>query len=119
MNQSKYAELVFALQQQTLGGKVDWRPEDATSIKPGKFACTLGKFTISFFTTRNDNGELDYILAISDQYGAEIDRVSDVDLRTHMDSSYSFMQDFYKEVRQQALGVDKALNALISELKSL
>ena len=114
--EEKILKLVEGLLAKTKSGDVVW---ERTS-SPDVFQAAFPSYTVRVSTRRSENQleALDYVVSILDEAGTTIERASDVDLTKALGgvSAYQLMQELYALARRQALGVDGALDTLLSEL---
>ena len=109
--------LVERLAVKTAEGRLVW---ESTSGK-GVFQTSLPKYTVRISEEPNRHTEgMDYVMSIHDSSGSNIERVSDVDLAPTAgakgEDAFSVMRGLYKEAKRAALGVDKAVDEIITAL---
>ncbi len=113
-----YPQMVYLVQKlyrRTDDGSVEW---EATEIE-GVFQAPFPEYTVRLSMQSPDGhvpGSEDYVLSIFDARGLEIEEVSDVDLAEDLADSYEVMRHLYRAARRKAMGVDQALDSLLSSL---
>ncbi len=116
MDIDKIKKLVVMLHQKTLDGKVKW---EKTS-KVGLFLATFSGSSVRMFTKENEDSpeDLDYYLTIYNAQGDRVEVVSDILLQRADEKfgGYKLLSETYEMARRIALGVDDAIDALLSEL---
>jgi|HubBroStandDraft_6_1064221.scaffolds.fasta_scaffold2912755_1 hypothetical protein len=107
--EEKTLQLVQRLYSKTKSGEMAW--ERTTGA--GVYQVAFPNYTVKVSARGSD-----YVITILDESGSVLESVSDVDLaKASKDTkaAYQWMSDLY-ESRRQALGVDSALDSLLSEL---
>jgi len=113
-----YPQMVYLVQKlyrRTDDGSVEW---EETEIE-GVFQAPFPEYTVRLSMQSPDGhvpGSEDYVLSIFDARGLEIEEVSDVDLAEDLADSYEVMRHLYRAARRKAMGVDQALDSLLSSL---
>jgi O-succinylbenzoate synthase len=113
MEYKKIAKLVVSLHQKTIDGKLNWEQTD----KRGIFQLSLPNYAIRFWMRSKGEQAADYIISIYDSEGNLVEQASDVDLKNDLSKSYEIMKGMYELARRKAMGVDKALDDIISQLE--
>ncbi len=123
MTEQKLWELIKKICHQTQEGKITW---DAT-VSKNRFQTAFPKFTVEIgeYETSGQYGEesMDYRLTINDESGKALESISDVDVQTKITPTlppgraFATMRDLYNNARRRALGVDAAIDALLSSLE--
>ena len=122
MTDEKSLELIQSLHRRTLQNKVAW----VAGTNDRTFTTSFGDFKLEIQMTpdRDYQDEPDYAVVIRDANGSEIETISNVTLRPMMDrttaeglSPYAVLEETFKVARRKALGFDKALDLILSELK--
>ena len=97
-------------------GKVSW---EITADK-GSYQASFPSYAVRLFARENDryaDQEVDYVLTIHDESGEMVDEITDTALReSGFDEAYKKMGHLYNEARRKAMGVDKVIEDLLSEL---
>lgn len=110
MTNDKYYALVDRLISKTNQEAVDWKE----SGFPNGFQVSFPNYSLILSEQEDDVGSVDYVVRIIDSNGTVIDRFSDADLGGEY---FSRMSELYQRARRQSLGVDKALDEILSELE--
>ena len=65
-----------------------------------------------------DNDQYDYVVEIYDGAGELIDSFDDIDMRefAFKPNAFRYMDELYVTVRRTAMGTDKAIDIILSEL---
>lgn len=111
----KQLKMVQLLLLHSKGGDLDWKPtanKDTMSVTFEK-ASVLLKQTPS----REVPDEYDYMIRVVNDDGVVIESFSDVDLGEG--EAYRWMNEMFNLARRKALGVDSALDSIISELEDI
>ncbi|QQS36834.1 MAG: hypothetical protein IPM56_02420 [Ignavibacteriales bacterium] len=114
MEKNKLITLVEKLSSRSIKGELDWEQTD----KEGIFQLTLAKYTIriSAHTSEEDPTSLDIFLTIYNEEGTLIERTVDYDLKNDIQNSYQVFKEIYNNARRKAMGVDKALDDILTSL---
>jgi len=113
-----YPQMVYLVQQlyrRTDDGRVEW---EETEIE-GVFQAAFPEHTVRLSMHLLDGyvpGSEDYVLSIFNTRGLKIEEVSDTDLAEDLADSYEVMKHLYRAARRKAMGVDQALNSILSAL---
>ena len=110
MEQNKIATLINLLVVRSQAGKLLWEK----TIDEGVFQTTLGGYTVRLSPRhrRGVFGDERYVLIeINNAEGELIEEVSDTDVNSND------LWSLYEIARRQAMGVDAALDTIISELE--
>lgn len=116
MNGDKLARLVARLAEKTLAGEIAW---EKTS-KAGVFQSNFPEYVVRILSRESQDypNDFDYIVRIYDQAGDMVEEAEDRGLvKGGWDEAYATMKNMYVAARKQAFGVDKAIDALLSELE--
>jgi len=109
-------ELIKRLLASSAKGKVDWEP----TVNEGVYQAAFADFSVQ---VRVRTGQLsdDYGLQIYDREGRLMEDVWDTDLDSSSAGSANLerMRALYTVARRRALGVDEALDKILSELEPL
>jgi len=113
MASGKYWTLVRRLNAETLRGKITW---EQTS-EHGTYQASFAGFTI--ILAEDDAPRMQY-MRILNPNGEVMEVVTDEDIDGPHQSAhhpaYDMMSDTYKLARRQAMGVEKALDAILGDL---
>jgi L-asparaginase II len=107
--------LVQKLYRRTDDGDVEW---EETEIE-GVFQAAFPEYTIRLSMETPDGhvrASEDYVLTIFNSRGLKIEEVADVDLAEDLVESYEVMKHLYGAARRKAMGVEQALDSLLSAL---
>ena len=109
---SKLAKFIERLYNNTLEGKVRW---DETS-QEDVFQLSFPDYTLKIYDDRDSTGNTLYILQILNEEGKVIEDISDEDIQDQLTNAFSTMQSLFERARSQAMGLDKALDDIMSYL---
>ncbi len=115
--EEKILKLVQGLLAKTKSGDVIW---ERTS-SPNVFQAAFPRYTVKI-SERGDGSEpllVNYVVSILDESGTVIERASyldDLAKKFPQMNNSGLMKELYSVARRQALGVDSALDTLLSEL---
>lgn len=109
MSDSKIVRLIQGIVRQTNAGKIDWEVTESEEV----FQASFPNYSIRLSYTTSNMGT-DYWLTIMNDEGLVIESVSDVQIKSELEGSYRIMEGLYSDARRVALGVDKALDDLLS-----
>lgn len=108
MASEKYVQLVNRLLAKTDEGKLEWRE----TAWPDTMQVSFPNYSITLAETHSD-GELGYVGHILNSEGRTVDSFSDEDLREGLGQ----MAELYLKARRQALGGERALDEILSQLR--
>jgi hypothetical protein len=119
---SKQVDLIKSLIKNTVRGKANWKG----TVDPHIFLLSFPKYSVTFSeessTMPEAGSEPDYVIRIVNLEGNIVEEVRDWDsslknaFTPGTESAFSTMQDFYKDVKRQALGFNEAYDYLLKEL---
>ena len=114
---NKIAKLIKQLHKQTVEGKIAWQK----TLDDGVFQAGFPNYTLKLLRRRNESDwtEFDYLIRILDTEGEIIEEVADTELDTaELDrvDAFNMMKELYAVARRISMGVDKALDSILSEL---
>ncbi|EJN18241.1 hypothetical protein [Pseudomonas sp. GM80] len=109
MTDSKIVRIIKGVDRQTKSGKIDWEITETENV----FQASFPNYSIRLSYDELEFGN-DYWLTIINNEGIVIESVSDVKLKDEFEGAYKFMESLYANARRVALGVDKALDDLLS-----
>jgi hypothetical protein len=111
--QRRLAELLI---QKTANGEIDWKETAEATVFQVSFATT----TLQISTRWNQEaGEPDYLVSLLNEVGTVVDSFSDNDLQdklTPPGTWFRRMEGLFHSARRSALGSDKILDDILSEL---
>ncbi len=118
----KLATLAHALYQRTLKGEIDWE----VTVSDGVYQASFSNYSIKILLEKSKSvpDVEDVRISVFDQNGAEIESFTDVDIAdewkkrfSHVSDSFDGMQGTYEIARRSALGTEKAIDQILSELE--
>ena len=113
MADEKVLKLIRRLHEKTSSGQIQWSktlkddvyqaafPEYAVRVRPG---------------SSGFQGPESYILELYDSGGSLIESVYDSDFGEKAPFAYKLLNETYTTARRQAMGLDKAIDAILEEL---
>lgn len=104
---SKPARFVTLLYEKTLNGELNWEPTETEDV----YQCAFPNYSV-----RISERGADYVVTIYNEQGTVIEEMTDVTLKDEIDNSFEKMRQIYDTARRVAMGVDKALDDLLSYL---
>ena len=113
-----YPQMVYLMQKlyrRTDAGSVQWEETDIEGV----FQAPFPEYTVCLSMQSPDGhvpGSEDYVLSILNARGLKIEEVSDVDLAEDLADSYEVIRHLYRAARRKAMGVDQALDSILSSL---
>lgn len=112
---SKHVGLIARLHQRTLDGDLAWEE----TAEEGVYQLAFPDYAMRF-SRRWDRDEscFDYVLSIHNDEGTLIEEVTDATILQQLPNAYRIMEETYETARRTAMGVEKALDALIARLDS-
>jgi len=125
--EEKMWNLISKLDEMTGKEKLDWK----TTQGKRSFQVDFEKFTVRISEEdRPQEGEdydqivQDYVISVFDGTGTLVERASDVTIQTSLKTlapgkAFQTMRKLYDRARRFALGVDEALDSLLTSLKEL
>ena len=117
MSDARLIKMIRLLQQRTDDKKISWEE----TIHDNTYQSAFPTYTIQIGQYPNEDSfgkTIDYFIRILDEYNKVIEEATDVDLKNEVEYSYNIMGNLYRSARRQAMGVDKALDSILSELES-
>ena len=123
MTEEKLIEFVTKLEAKTLSGNVKWEETAATDV----FQATLSSFVIRICRSEARDGSTDLEIDLVSKDGTIIESLSDGQflrmVRKYQSAgallevnAHGVMESIFTSARRMALGVDKALDDVLSEL---
>ncbi|TET14545.1 MAG: hypothetical protein E3J81_06515 [Dehalococcoidia bacterium] len=113
MSYPKMVYLVQRLYRRTDAEGMEW---EETEIE-GVFQAAFPEYSVRLSMQLLDGhvlGSEDYVLSIFSARGLKIEEVSDVDLAEDLADSYEVMKHLYGTARRKAMGVDQAIDLILS-----
>ena len=111
MEQIKLVKILGLLLAKTEAGDLGWE-----EINPKEYLCAFGESGIVIEHTESGLGENLLFLAIRNDEGREVERISDEDFPANADA-YKKMSRLWNLARSNALGTDKLLDDLLDVLE--
>lgn len=111
----KLAKIIVKLLERTKAGSVPWEETGKQEV----FQAAFPGYTIQVFSRENENDPdvLDYVVRIVNEEGNVLEEVADPELSDVMEKPLETMKELYAVARRSALGVDEALNRILSSLE--
>jgi hypothetical protein len=114
MAADKYQQLVERLASKTDQREVVWKEAAGSDT----FQVSFANYSLTLSVSQNRQGALFYVISILNSEGNTVDSFSDEDIDEGTGGRYfNVMGELYHKARRQALGVDKALDEILEELK--
>lgn len=110
MAESKLVAFVTQLSKKTDEGKISWEK----TLDEGVYQSNFPGFSVHLFQRKAD-----IVIQIYNDEGLLIEEIADPDISNEIingETAYTAMSKMYSLARRKALGVDKALDALLAEL---
>ena len=115
MPHTKILQLIKGLRDQTRENKIHWQATNRENIYQASFPGT--KYTLLIMKLEEDvPSPQGYIVSINDKDGIPIERIKSEELIKIMNEGYTALNEVYIRARRKALGVDQALEELLSIL---
>ncbi len=112
MTLQKYKQMADKTHDLTSNGKLEWKE----SVVEGDFQVAFPEYSIQI--SMESRGI--YQLAIIDSGGRVLDSFTDVDLDESTPGEYDQkMGEIYRIARRYALGIEQAIDSILSDLKQL
>ena len=109
-------KLVQRLHGKTASGQVQWERTANEDVFQSSFPNYVVRVAVG---PGPSSGSTEYFLTIRDEGGAVIESTSDRAISQALiaPNAFTLMEELHTMARRQALGVDKALDSLLSELE--
>jgi hypothetical protein len=115
--EQRMLKLLRRLHAKTAQGQVQWEG----TAKEGMFQSSFPNYVVRISVdSRGEGSAPDYFLTIRNAAGRVVESTSDVAIDQGMNGppqAFPLMKELHDMARRQALGVDKALDSLLSELE--
>lgn len=108
MSYQKIVLLIQKLIEKTSAAEIRWEDTEEENV----YQVVLPEYSVRIWP----RGE-DFMLGIFNAQGALIEEVSDVYLTDELSEAYSKMKDLYDSARRIAMGVEQALDSILSSLE--
>lgn len=113
MSTEKIVTLATKLYNQTAASKLHW---SGTAVK-SEFQASFPNYSVHVkYETDFENGRNTYYLVILNEDGDIIDIVDDYDIEKFTGIPSNILQSLFEEARRSALGVNKAVDSILSAL---
>ena len=113
MSERKIARIVLRLAEKTLNDEIDWEESSVDN----NYVATFSGYSISISEEPGfDADSPDYVLNIRNEDGLVIESKTDVELKDYMSESFIKMKNLHQSARRKAMGVDDALDNILSQL---
>ena len=95
------------IEKLTLSGKLDWVPTEKYDV----FQTSFPNFSLRIYPQADD-----YVISIFNSEGVELESATDEELSNFLNESYSKMRSLHAAARGYSLGVEQALDEILTEL---
>lgn len=114
MSVEKMRRLVSRLSEKTFAGHIMWEETETADVYQAAFP----DYVVRIWKRTNEGGGKDYVIGIYNSRGTLLDEASDVAMDPDDDYHvYDLMESVYESARGYALGVEQALDSLLSTLE--
>ena len=117
MSGTRLGKLIQLLHQRTDEKKIVWEQtidEDVYQVAFPRYIIQIGYKSV----TRGFEEETDYFIRILNEDNKTIEEATDIDLESELENAYKTMENLHRSARRQAMGVDKALDSILSNLEN-
>lgn len=116
MTDKTQIQLVKKLSKLTNEQRLSW--EKVVSRGVSQFQVSIGEATVRIRMKESGPHDPDYIISVLDSTGVTVETFSDVDVRDeeNFPDAFKLMEEIYKKAGRIALGTDRILNNLLSDL---
>ena len=114
MSYKKIGTIIQSLHEKTISGAITWEETEVD----GTYQVSFPNYSVRIFSIKSSTDN-DYFIQIINEFGKVLDEVSDIDLKDIIDNPYKLMKEIHNSARRQALGVEDALDAILSNLDDL
>ena len=113
--EARMLKLVQRLHAKTQAGELQWEKTATANV----FQAAFPSYVVRLSVQTGVGGGTDYYVSIRDDAGNLIEQASDVTINSVMRGSkvFELMSELYSMARRKAMGVDKALDSLLTELE--
>ena len=118
MKEEKLVDLVRKIDAKTDSGELSWEK----TVSDEEFQANLSNSLLRIRREYTGSTDPDFVLTVLDKNGTELESISDAYLNRFWrrdivpDTAFAVMQRIFKAARRKALGVDKAIEGILSEL---
>ena len=113
MSYPKIAKLVEVLLSQTENGLLQWESTEKSEM----FQASFPRYSVRLSIRYVSDIDIDYVLQILNEFGDIVEEVSDPDLKDVLESAYKKMRVLHEAARRSAMGVESALDEILSFLE--
>ena len=117
--EQKLWKLIKRLHEKTKDASLTWEPLPSKNT----FLAVFPSYAVSIAEVPGEEDAPDYAITLLNEAGKPLERVTDVQLRETVSeegqpetSAFRIMEELYNMARRSALGVDQALDKLLSSL---
>jgi hypothetical protein len=117
MSDDRLIKMLYLLKERTENKKISWEE----TVNENIYQSAFPKYTIQigyYSNTDSFSKRVDYFIRILDEDNKVIEDAKDDDLKGELDNPFEIMESLYRSARRQAMGVDKALDNILSELEN-
>lgn len=101
------SQLLEKIEKLTLSGALDWE----TTEHEYTYQTSFPNFSLRIFPDEND-----YVISILNYQGIILESATDRDLSSFLSDAFIKMKLIYESARGSALGTDKAIDEILTEL---
>ena len=112
---NKAFNLVKKIHEKTLNGDIHWEETEMEGIYQAAFP----NYTVRIYEnlSRDEDSSMYYTLSIFNGEGKRIEDITTWDLFKDHSESYTLMQELYKAARGIAMGVETAIDDILTSLE--
>lgn len=113
MSYNKIVNIVKKILEKTNNGSIEWEGTE----RGDTYQVSFSNFSVRLFPRDNPHTpDTDYIIQIINSDGEIVEEVSDEDLKSLLSEAFTKMKQLHELARRQVMGVEGALDAILSEL---
>ena len=115
MSNKKIANIVEKINEKTTAGLLEWESTETE----GTYQVSFVNYSVRILSKYNPQyaDENDYIIQVMNSNGELVEEVYDEEFKGFLDKAYDKMKNIHELARRQVMGVDKALESILDELK--
>lgn len=116
MSYQKIVNLTKKIYQKSNDGSITWEATEQKNtyqVSFSDYSVRITKLPSKDFPDSDD-----YIIQIINSSGDIVEEMSDIDLKDSWDESFSAMKSIHEVARRQVMGVEQALDSILSELNN-
>jgi hypothetical protein len=118
MAETRLVKLIRLLQQRTNDQKIFWEQ----TVEENTYQVAFPNYILQIgYRMKSENpftDEIDYFIRILDENNKIIEEATDDDLKPELGNAYQIMDNLHRSARRQAMGVDKAIDSILSDLEN-